>query len=112
MPQQYFLMYDDINGDPTITNSWKKGPNVVIQTHTSFLLNHCQHIIGGNIVVSMKAPVELARHVYVTTLFQHFVLIDYDGNDTASIMHTVVHGAILNPLIGKYHQFSDTSNLL
>jgi hypothetical protein len=50
----------------------------------------------------MKALVELARHVYVTNLSQRFGLNDDEGNDTASIRHTVVHGAILNPLTGKH----------
>jgi hypothetical protein len=59
-------MYDDISGNPTITNLQKRSQNVVIQTHAASLLNHHPNLIGGNIIVSMKAPVELARHVYVT----------------------------------------------
>ena len=95
-------MHDDISGYLTITNLQKRGQNVVNQTNRSSLLNHHPHIIGGTAIVSVKAPDELARWVYVTNLSQHFGLTNDEGNVTASIRHTDVHGVILNQLTGKH----------
>lgn len=55
--------------------------------------------------MSIKAPVELARHVYATNLSECFGFIDNDENDTTFKRQTVVHGALWNPLTGKYKGF-------
>jgi hypothetical protein len=49
----------------------------------------------------MKQLVEQARQVYTKNMQLRFGLTDEDGNDVGVIRKTVIHGAILNPLLGE-----------